>query len=135
MRKGIIAASLLFPLFTLGESFSPPVVAHGPTERQPVSAMHDHSCCPGLHATLAPAFFVQLPPAGMPCKDRPCCVKQGPDTPASLPATSGIERPTGKTLLAASDCATQGDHSPSAADAFGADTVPRYSKLSTILRI
>lgn len=60
---------------------------------QPVRPMQDHSCCPRVHPALAPPITMEFPPESVPCRERPCCVSQGTDAPAGLPAASGARGP------------------------------------------
>jgi len=67
------------------------------TAQKPVShssSGHDHSCCPSLRSRIAASVFVTIAPAKMPCgKHHPCCARQAPDSPPSLPAISRMPRP------------------------------------------
>ncbi|MGD1024058.1 MAG: hypothetical protein ABR880_14830 [Candidatus Sulfotelmatobacter sp.] len=60
---------------------------------QPVRPMQDHSCCPRVHTALTPPIVAEFPAESVPCRERPCCVSQGTDAPAGLPAASGARGP------------------------------------------
>jgi len=60
---------------------------------QPARPMQNHSCCPRVHTALAPPIALEFPPESIPCRERPCCITQGTDAPAGLPAASGARGP------------------------------------------
>ena len=57
--------------------------------RHNASAEKDHSCCPGFHPRVLPALFVAINSSEMPCgAQHPCCAKQRPVNPSTLPVAS-----------------------------------------------
>lgn len=140
MKHRFIAALLLaslalssVPVALASSLTTGPSTAVKPAERSPSKA-HDHSCCPGVHATLVPPVFVKLAPADLPCDEHPCCAKPGPANPPSLPAATRLARPDLQGILA-----TLPGHPSNTLNRFTSETssnfFPSYSARSTVLRI
>jgi hypothetical protein len=98
MRKRLPATLILVSLlcWSVLPALASPELGGPVTPKADRSRSHsarNHSCCPGSHAQIALSIFSTLPPANMPCSDRPCCVRQGPENSPSLPALNRIFRP------------------------------------------
>ncbi len=103
MRRRLAAAtaacSLMVGMVVVGNpAFAVAQPAKLAPRRQVNSTPGSHSCCPHRHRLPLPAISMGLPPAGMPCQDRPCCRSQTPDTRSGMPAASGIRRPAARPL-------------------------------------
>jgi len=99
------------------------------------SAAHDHSCCPGVHPQLVPPIFVKPAPADMPCSQHPCCAKQAPDNPASLPAVTRILRSQSEGLPVAFPGEGSRDRAMIPAGTLESDPFQAYFVRSMVLRI
>lgn len=111
-----------------------PLVVQEP-DQQSAPKAHDHSCCPGAHSVFDSLAFVGAAPAAMPCGDQhPCCTKQGPDNPSSLPAVTRIVCPDSQ-----GPAATLRDNKPDVRTRINRETsidlFRTYSVRSMVLRI
>jgi hypothetical protein len=47
---------------------------------------NDHSCCPRSHPRISPILFLSINSTAMPCGEQhPCCVRQAPSNPSTMP--------------------------------------------------
>ena len=113
MIQRSIATALLAALCWL----SAPVTLRSPgagimhSARRNASPAQDHSCCPRPRARLAPVLLVAVRFPAVPCgAQHPCCVKQRPATPSSIPVQSKITRPAAEQLFSdpAENCSRDG---------------------------
>jgi len=139
MKRRIIAGVMLLTL----AGWSVPTALAAATslrtlksEAQPSrSSGHHHSCCPGAHTNTDSVLFTAFVPAAMPCGDEhPCCTKQAPENPPSLPAVTQIPR-----LGAGRNAAGIAELRPSVgsgvARVCGNQNSPSHFSRSTVLRI
>lgn len=106
------------------------------TASQGAAGAHDHACCPGLHLQLVPPIFVKRGPGGMPCDDQhPCCARQGPENPSSLPAVTNISRPDSYGSTAVFPAHTGVSSACGAVIEFGGAPPRSYFERSRVLRI
>lgn len=129
LSSGMVA--MAHPAAALAQS-SPAGMRH---EHQPVPHVQDHSCCPRAHSSDFLAISMQLLPAGLPCRQHPCCVSQTPDAGPSLPAASGMQRPRVKESPGQVADDGAGGRYGFSPDAFGDAAFQSYSSFSTVLRI
>src|SRR6266568_295718 len=95
----------------------------------------DHSCCPGVHSRFVPPLFVKPGPASMPCGEQhPCCAKQGPENPPSLPATTKLAAPGFGGVLTAIGDQHRDDAMPVGTHPSAMTLLRSYSARSTVLR-
>jgi len=65
------------------------------------SSAHDHSCCPGFHPRITPTLFLAINSTAMPCGEQhPCCVRQAPSNPSTLPVETKVVRPVAERVVA-----------------------------------
>jgi hypothetical protein len=105
------------------------------TAGQGVSNSHNHACCPDAHSRFALPLLLVLAPA-TPCGDEhPCCAKQGPVNPPSLPIATRMERPVPDGVLAASADQAHDPRAHFAGTLSGGNPFQPYSLRTTVLRI
>ena len=64
-------------------------------------AAHDHSCCPRSHPVITPTLFLAINSTAMPCGEQlPCCVRQAPSNPSTMPVETKVIRPASERVLA-----------------------------------
>jgi hypothetical protein len=75
------------------------------------SSAHDHSCCPGFQPRISPALFLAINSTAMPCGEQhPCCVRQAPSNPSTMPVETKVIRPASERVLALiTDTPSSGD--------------------------
>jgi hypothetical protein len=101
MKHRIIAALALLSLLTSSVPSVWAIASLGAITRHAVTRK-DHSCCPGLHPASIPALFVQLTPGAMPCgNEHPCCARQRPANPSSMPEVKRNSRPDPNSIVPA----------------------------------
>ena len=104
--------------------------------QQAAVSEQDHSCCPGVHSRFVPPLFVKPGPASMPCGEQhPCCAKQGPENPPSLPATTKLAAPGFDGVLTAIADQDRDDATLVGTEASARNLLRSYSARSTVLRI
>ena len=137
MKTKFIAALVLVGLCYWSVPVASAMQPKASTAEQPArhraARMHDHSCCPGVHAEFVPPIFVNPTPAEIPCDQHPCCVKQGPENSAAVSAATTIPRPEVEGLVSAIPDAAKSIRA--ATKASGNDSYPSYSARTTVLRI
>lgn len=63
-------------------------------------AANDHSCCPRSHPRISPILFLAINSTGMPCGEQhPCCVRQAPSNPSTMPVENKVIRPAPERVL------------------------------------
>lgn len=138
MRERFIAAMVLASLVWS----CVPMLAMMPAAAMPhasphhaAAGTHDHSCCPGVHSQRVPPIFVKAAPGGMPCDEQhPCCARQGPENPPSLPATTR-SRPDSHAVAAIVADHSRVSPARIAVTGFGRATWQPQFERSTVLRI
>ena len=61
----------------------------------------DHSCCPSSHPRISPILFLAINTTAMPCGEHhPCCVRQAPSNPSTMPVENNVTRPAVERALA-----------------------------------
>ena len=74
------------------------------------SAEKSHSCCPGFHPRVVPALLVAMNSSDMPCgTQHPCCAKQRPVNPSTLPVVTEQVRPAQRISAITVDRLSPGD--------------------------
>jgi hypothetical protein len=133
MKSRFIAA-LMLAMLALGSV--PRAWAASSSATQAKSAAgHDHSCCPKVHSRFVPPVFVKPGPASMPCGDQhPCCAKQGPENPPSLPATTRLAAPGSDGMVVAIADQLRDEATLVAMLASDKNPLRSYSARSTVLR-
>lgn len=62
---------------------------------------NDHSCCPGSHPRISPILFLANNSPAMPCGGQhPCCAKQAPSNPSTMPVETKVSRHAPERVLA-----------------------------------
>jgi hypothetical protein len=62
---------------------------------------NDHSCCPRSHPRISPILFLSINSTAMPCGEQhPCCVRQAPSNPSTMPVETKAIRPAPERVLA-----------------------------------
>jgi hypothetical protein len=80
-------------------AFASPPMVPAEIHRSP-SAAHNHSCCAGLRPGVAPIVHVPISSSGVPCgAHHPCCARQTPSAPSSLPVAAKQVRPRAERTL------------------------------------
>lgn len=65
------------------------------------SPAHDQSCCPGSHPRISPAQFLAINSPAMPCGEQhPCCARQAPSNPSTMPVETKVVRHAAERVLA-----------------------------------
>ena len=63
-------------------------------------AAHDHSCCPSSHPRISPILFLAINSTAMLCGEQhPCCVRQAPSNPSTMPVETKVIRPAPERVL------------------------------------
>lgn len=142
MKKRFIAAVVLASvgLWSVPVALASPRQSRSLTvqkpEQQASAGMHDHSRCPGVNSRLVPPLIVTPAPASIPCSDEhPCCAKQRPENPPSLPAAAASARPGSEAVPAAIADQHHDGRAHMAAAVSGTNSFPSCSARSTVLRI
>jgi hypothetical protein len=137
MKKKFIAAVVLASLtlwsVPLALASSPLVAAK--KQATTASAMHDHSCCPGVHSRFVRFLFVVPSPAEIPCEQHPCCVRPAPQNSAALPAAKTTIRPGSDGVSSAIADQHRDEQSRPVAESAGNNVFRSYLLRSTVLRI
>ena len=106
-----------------------------PARRFQRDAANDHSCCPRSHPGISPTLFPTIGSTAMPCGEQhPCCVRQAPSNPSTMPVETKVIRPASERVLALFT------HSPSSGHDRNVETaavnfLPPPFERSTVLRI
>jgi len=67
----------------------------------PAHAAPDHSCCPRSHPVITPTLFLAINSTAMPCGEQlPCCVRQAPSNPSTMPVETKAIRSASERVLA-----------------------------------
>ena len=104
-------------------------------DKTSASAAHRHSCCPTVSKAFFTLSFVDSVPASLPCNDNhPCCLRQSPDRPLSLPGSTKISGPDWNTLDSVRADAARSEGSP-ADNPVSRGNLQHQSFPSTVLRI
>lgn len=141
MKQKLIAACGLASLIwcSIGAVWALPV--RSSPEMSPTSSLgaaaekHTHSCCPGGHSWFRPPLSVTIEAASMPCgKEHPCCAKQRPQNPLSLPATTRVSRPDAEPFAVLTDLYSDGARTLPTGS-FATESFHHFCLRSTVLRI
>lgn len=98
------------------------------------SSADDHSCCPGFHPRITPTLFLAINSTAMPCGEQhPCCARQAPSNPSTMPVETKVIRPAPEQALALITN-TPSDSGPNAETAAVNFLSPPFER-STVLRI
>ena len=141
MRKRIISAFVLAALawWSVPVGLAAPPTHHAPTAQgqaqHTASRVHDHSCCSDARQRFVPILLVTAVPGGMPCEQHPCCAKQAPENPSSLPAATRISRPNSDVLHTISTHQVHSGRSGIGANISSSAAFQSYSARSTVFRI
>src|ERR1700751_4912365 len=98
MGKMVQKSIAAFVLATLGWLSLPVTFESAPIQslhssHQQASPAQDHSCCPQRRTWIPPDLFVAVTYPAMPCgAQHPCCVKQRPASPSSIPVQRELTR-------------------------------------------
>ena len=72
-----------------------------PAQRFQREVANDHSCCPRSHPGISPTLFPTIGSTAMPCGEQhPCCVRQAPSNPSTIPVENKVIRPASERVLA-----------------------------------
>jgi hypothetical protein len=136
MRKRIPATLILASLLCWSAlpALALPELGGRPAKDNPSHSARSHSCCPGSHPQIALAVFSTPPPANMPCSDRPCCVRQGPENLPSLPALNKVLRPDSQPIHVGSELGNLTARGRMHAETLIRNAFEFYSVRSTVLR-
>jgi len=103
MIQKSIAAVVLATLCWLSVPtvFVPLRTGAGPRVQRDATSAQDHSCCPGSQPRLSPALFLAINAPAMPCGNQhPCCARQVPSNPSTMPVENKVVRPAAERVLA-----------------------------------
>jgi hypothetical protein len=141
MKRRLIVAIVLASLgvWSVPVTLASPLPSGSSTAKKPSqqssASMHDHSCCPGIPSQFVPPLFVTPAPV-LPCGNQhPCCAKQGPENPPSLPAATASARPGSEVMGATIANQHHDGRVRLAAEVLGTNLFQSCSLRSTVLRI
>jgi hypothetical protein len=101
MIQRSIASGVLATLCWLSLPFAFGSTQMPTAQRFQRDAAHDHSCCPRSHPVITPTPFLAINSTAMPCGQRlPCCVRQAPSNPSTMPVETKVIRPASERVLA-----------------------------------
>src|SRR5207302_7673600 len=101
MIQRSIASVVLATLCWLSLPFAFGSIQMSPAQRFQRDAAHDHSCCPRSHPVITPTLFLAINSTAMPCGEQhPCCVRQAPSNPSTMPVETKVIRPDPERVLA-----------------------------------
>jgi hypothetical protein len=101
MIQRSIASGVLATLCWLSLPFAFGSIQMFPAQKFQRDAAHDHSCCPRSHPVITPTLFLEINSTAMPCGEQlPCCVRQAPSNPSTMPVETKVIRPASERVLA-----------------------------------
>src|SRR5437899_10605653 len=99
------------------------------------TTVNDHSCCPSSQPRISPILFLAINSTAMPCGEQhPCCVRQAPSNPSTMPVETKVIRPDPERVLALITYTPASGGGPNVETAAISFLSPPFER-STVLRI
>jgi hypothetical protein len=100
MTQRSIASVVLATLCWMSVPFAFGSIQMPLAQRIQRDAAKDHSCCPRSHQRISP-MFLAINSTAMPCGEQhPCCIRQAPSNPSTMPVENKVIRPASERVLA-----------------------------------